>query len=47
MHEGVVTIVEKIETPCTTSIDIDDVNKGIKKMRVGKKQMQPTSQVSF
>ena len=36
MHEGVAPIVEKIETPCTTCIDIDDVNKGIKKMASGK-----------
>ena len=32
MHEGVAPMVEKIETPCTTCIDIDDVNKGIRKM---------------
>ena len=32
MHEGVAPMVEKIETPCTTCIDIDDVNKGIKQM---------------
>ena len=36
MHEGVAPMVEKIETPCTTCIDIDDVNKGIKKMASGK-----------
>ena len=36
MHEGVAPIVEKIETPCTTCIDIDDVNKEIKKMASGK-----------
>ena len=33
---GVAPMVEKIETPCTTCIDIDDVNKGIKKMASGK-----------
>ena len=36
MHEGVAPMVEKIETPCPTCIDIDDVNKGIKKMANGK-----------
>ena len=36
MHEGVAPMVEEIETPCTTCIDIDDVNKGIKKMVSGK-----------
>ena len=36
MHEGVAPMVEKIETPCTTCIDIDDVNKGITKMASGK-----------
>ena len=29
-------MVEKIETPCTTCIDMDDFNKGIKKMASGK-----------
>ena len=32
MHEGVPPMVEKNETPCTTWIHIDDVNKGIQKM---------------
>ena len=32
MHEGVAPMVEYIETPCNTCINIDDVNKGIKKM---------------
>ena len=32
MHEGVAPMVEYIETPCTKCINIDDVNKGIKKM---------------
>mgnify|MGYP000061182294 CR=1 FL=1 len=36
MHEGVALMVENIETPCTKCIDIDDVNKGIKKMVSGK-----------
>ena len=36
MHEGVALMVENFETPCTTCIDIDDVNKGIKKMASGK-----------
>ena len=36
MHEGVAPMVEKIETPCPTCIDIDDVNKGIRKMANGK-----------
>ena len=32
MHEDVAPMVENIETPCTKCINIDDVNKGIKKM---------------
>ena len=36
MHEGVAPMVEKIETPRTTCIDIDDFNKGIKKIVNGK-----------
>ena len=36
MQEGVVSIVENIETPCNTCIDPNDVNKGTKKMTDGK-----------
>ena len=36
MHEGVALMVENIETPYNTCINIDDVNKGIKKMASGK-----------
>ena len=36
MHEGVAPMVENIETPCNTCIDLEDVNKGTKKMANGK-----------
>ena len=36
MHEGVAPMVENIETPCNTCIDLEDVNKGAKKMANGK-----------
>ena len=32
MHDGVAPMIENIESPCTKCIDIEDVNKGIKKM---------------
>ena len=32
MHEGVAPMVENIETPCNTCIDLEDVNKGTNKM---------------
>ena len=38
MHEGVAPMVENIETPCNTCIDIEDANKG-KKWLTAKKQM--------
>ena len=36
MHEGVAPIVENIETPCNTCINIEYTNNGIKKMANGK-----------
>ena len=38
-HERVDLIVENIETPCNTCIDLEDVNKGTKKMAKGKQPM--------
>ena len=36
MHEGVAPMVANIETSCNTCIDLEDVNKGTKKMADGK-----------
>ena len=36
MHDGVAPMVEYIETPCYTCIDIADIMKGIKKMATRK-----------
>ena len=32
-------MVENIQTPCNTCIDLEDVNKGTKKMAKGKQPM--------
>ena len=36
MHDGMTPMFEKLETPCITCIDLEDVNKGTKKMANGK-----------
>ena len=36
MHEGVAPMVENIETPCNTCIDLEYVNRGTKKRANGK-----------
>ena len=35
-HEGVAPMVENIETPCNTCIDLEYVNRGTKKRANGK-----------
>ena len=36
MHEGVAPMVENIETPCKTCIDLENINKGTEKIANGK-----------